>query len=316
MPINRCKIVMYHFVRELDHTRYPCIKARKLSEFRSQLKYLDKNFEFVTVEDCIESIYEDTVLPDNAALLTFDDGYIDHYENVFPILEKNDIQGCFFPPAKAVMEDVVLDVNKIHFILAAVEDEYEVDGLVEDVFDLLDRFRNGYDLKSNERYYSELAVEGRYDPEEIIFIKRLLQRELPEKVREKIVDELFKRYVGVEEKVFSNELYMNMEQLRCMQRNGMHIGSHGYNHLWLNSISQERLNEEIHRSVEFLKEVSTPKDNWTFCYPYGAHDAEVRELLVNKGFRMGFITDQKIAELDRSSAMELPRVDTNEIDIL
>ncbi len=108
---------MYHYVRELENTRYPRIKARQLSEFKAQLNYLEKNYEFVTIEECIDAIYKGDDIPDNAVLLTFDDGYKDHYESVFPILERKDIQGVFFPPAKAILEDEVLDVNKIHHIL-------------------------------------------------------------------------------------------------------------------------------------------------------------------------------------------------------
>ncbi len=39
---------------------------------------------------------------------------------------ENGLTGCFFPPAKAVTEHEVLDVNKIHFILAAVPDKRRI----------------------------------------------------------------------------------------------------------------------------------------------------------------------------------------------
>ncbi|MFW6040853.1 MAG: polysaccharide deacetylase family protein [Thermoplasmatota archaeon] len=304
---------MYHFVRELEYTRYPKIKARKLGEFKNQLDHLENNYEFVTVEDCIEAVYGTNELPEDAVLLTFDDGYKDHYEKVFPILERKNIQGCFFPPAKAILEKEVLDVNKIHLILAINEEKDNIEGLLDEVLLLLDKYRKEYSLKSNKEYYSKLAIENRYDPEEIIFIKRLLQRELPESARKKMVDELFKKYLDVEEKVVSNELYMNMEQLRCMHRNGMHIGSHGYDHHWLNSISHEKLKNEIDLSQDFLRDVGTPKNQWTFCYPYGAYNDEICRLLKKNGFKLGFTTEPKIANLDKKSAMVLPRLDTNEI---
>lgn len=304
---------MYHFVRKQESTRYPKIKARHMDEFKNQLNYLEDNYEFVTVKDCIRAIYGDTKLSDKAALLTFDDGYKDHYENVFPILEEKNIQGCFFPPAKAILQNEVLDVNKIHFILAVNENNDNIDGLLNEIFDLLNKYRNNYNLKSKEEYYSKLAVKGRYDSKEVIFIKRLLQRELQESARKKIVDELFNKYLDVEEKVLSNELYMNIEQLRCMHRNGMHIGSHGYDHYWLDSISREKLKQEIDLSKDFLKEVGTPKNQWTFCYPYGAHNDETCRLLKKNSFKLGFTTEPKIANLDKESAMVLPRIDTNEV---
>ncbi len=304
---------MYHFVRDLKKTRYPMIKARRLSEFKKQLDYLEENYELVTVERCVEAIHGKNEIPKDAVLLTFDDGYKDHYENVFPILEKRGIQGCFFPPAKAILKNEVLDVNKIHFILAVNEEKDNIDGLLDDIVNLLNRHRKEYGLKSYEKYYTDLAIEGAYDPEEIIFIKRLLQRELPEAARNKMVDSLFKKYVDVDEKVLSNELYMDIEQLQCMQRNGMHIGSHGYDHHWLNSISREKLDQEIEGSIEFLNKIDVSKDVWTFCYPYGAYNEEICEAIKKKGFKLGFSTDPEVAVLDERSAMKLPRIDTNEI---
>jgi hypothetical protein len=62
-------------------------------------------------------------LPERALLLTFDDGYADHYQTVFPLLDRLGLQGSFFPPARAILERRVLDVNKIHFLLAGVADD-------------------------------------------------------------------------------------------------------------------------------------------------------------------------------------------------
>ena len=49
-------------------------------------------------------------------LLSFDDGYIDHYKYVVPTLVKNKIKGCFYPPIN-IFKGKLLNVNKIHFIL-------------------------------------------------------------------------------------------------------------------------------------------------------------------------------------------------------
>ena len=99
---QRLTVIMYHYVRELPYTRYPEIKALLTTEFKEQLAYLKKHYTFVTVSDCLSALQNEHDLPSDACLLTFDDGYIDHFITVFPILEENEIQGCFFPPAKAI----------------------------------------------------------------------------------------------------------------------------------------------------------------------------------------------------------------------
>ena len=68
-------------------------------------------------------------------------------------------------------------------------------------------------------------------------LKRLLQRELPQPVRAEIVRRLFAEHVTSDEAAFACELYMSVEQIACLRRQGMHIGSHGYAHAWLNHLS-------------------------------------------------------------------------------
>ena len=264
----KVSIVMYHYVRELPYTRYPEIKGLKTSLFKEQLAYLKKHYKFVRAKDIIAAIYEDKPLPENAVWLTFDDAYADHYTNVFPILDEMGIEGAFFTPAKAITKHEVLDVNKIHFILASVEDKQK---LIEDIYKLLDENREKYNLESNEHYFKKLAIANRFDTKEVIFIKRLLQVELLEELRHKITNYLFKKYVSDSEEKFSRELYMNEDQLKCMVRHGMYVGSHGYDHYWLNSLTPERQAEEVDLSLEFLKRIGSDVENWIMCYPYGAY---------------------------------------------
>ena len=55
-------------------------------------------------------------------VLTFDDGYRDHYDFVFETLVKNNIKGAFYPPVDVVLSNKLLDVNKIHIILASADE--------------------------------------------------------------------------------------------------------------------------------------------------------------------------------------------------
>lgn len=305
-----CTIVMYHYVRELPHTRYPRIKGLRTSLFREQLLFLKKHYNFVRARDLIVAIYEDQPLPKNAVWLTFDDAYSDHYMNVFPILDEFGIEGAFFPPAKAIMNHEVLDVNKIHFILASVRD---MDGLLKDVYHLLDEYRAEYGLESTEAYYQKLAQSNRFDPAEVIFVKRLLQVELPEAARRHITNALFCKYVTEDEAAFSQELYVNEDQLKCMLRHGMYIGSHGYDHYWLDSLSLERQTEEIDLSMDFLRGLGVDMDTWIMAYPYGAYNESLVGILKKYGGKLGLSTRVGVADLRRDDPFSLPRLDTNDL---
>lgn len=304
-------IVMYHYVRDLKRSRFPAIKGLSMERFRRQLDYIEAHFNPVTVEDILETMSApERELPENSILLTFDDGYSDHFLNAFPILDDRGIQGCFFPSAKAVLEHVVLDVNKIQFVLAAVPDTA---ALLEQVFASLDEFRSEHALKGKEAYLLAVTEKHRYDPHEVTVLKRLLQRELPEAVRTEVVRRLFIEHVTSDEEAFACELYMSMDQIACLGRHGMHIGSHGYTHAWLNHIPLEAQAVEIDRSMEFLEKMGIGKDDWTICYPYGGFNDSLLQLLRGHQCRLGFTVETRVANLDVDDRLMLPRVDTNDL---
>ena len=308
---NRCTIVMYHYVRELGETRFPAIRGLTTSRFRAQLAYMRRFYRFVTVDDVIKACHGGHELPPGAALLTFDDGYSDHYLNVFPVLDAEGIQGVFFPPVCAVRDGRVLDVNKIHFVLASVPAPA---ALLGEVYAELDRLRaDGHAVSPNAELYARLAVRGEFDPPEIIFIKRLLQRELPQALRAEVVDSLFRRHVTDDERAFARELYMSEDQLRTMRRHGMAIGSHGTEHRWMNTLSPAEQRDEIERSLGFLGDLGVARDRWTMCYPYGAHDASLRAICAELGCRAAFTTEFDLAHLAPGHALTLARLDTNHL---
>jgi peptidoglycan/xylan/chitin deacetylase (PgdA/CDA1 family) len=303
-------VIMYHYVREIENSRFPEIKGLETELFREQLKFLKKHYNFVTTEEVIDSVYNNYKLPTKSVLLTFDDGYVDHYANVFPILQEFGVQGSFYIPVKAVRDHKMLDVNKIHFILAAVSDKKQI---IFDIKFLIEEYKFQYSLQDFDYYYKKLAVEWRHDTAEVIFIKRLLQVELAEDVRGEFVNVLFSKYLQVDESEFAKELYLNEIQVKEMLKGGMHIGCHGYNHFWWNRLQPEELEKEIDLSLDFLSEMGVDIANWTAAYPYGSYSDEVEKLLRQKKCRLAFTSEVSLANTSVKSSLLMGRLDTNNI---
>lgn len=266
--MSKVRIIMYHYVRDLKNSRYPEIKGLDYELFKQQIAFLKKHFTIVTMEDVIEAWNsENGTLPENAVLLTFDDGYIDNFTAVFPILNEYKVQGSFFIPGKSFAENVLLDVNKVHFTLASAD----ICSLVKDIYMLLDQCRSeepALDIPSNEELFEKYAVAGRYDNKETVFVKRILQKAVPEGIRNRISSDLFQKYVGMPEDKFARELYMNRDQIRCMKREGMFIGVHGYDHYWLGNLPEQEMQADIDKALEVMDEF-IDQDNWVLNYPYG-----------------------------------------------
>ncbi len=307
---RQVSILMYHYVRELEHSRYPKINGLSIDLFKEQLKFTMKYYHIISMEELIASVKSGQQLPPTALILTFDDAYIDHFINVFPMLNDLKIQGSFFPPAKAVLEHKVLDVNKLHFILASVEDELK---LVKEIFSMLAEVRSEYSLKDNKYYFQKLAKASRFDSKEVVFIKTILQRELPERLRKDILNRLFNKYVTVDEHAFSMELYVSLKQLKHMRENGMYIGSHSYDHYWLNTLEINDQEREIDMSLRFLQEIGSNINDWAMCYPHGAYNNSLLSILNRTGCKVGLSTKVGIADLNVDNPLTLPRLNTNDL---
>jgi len=307
---RQVSILMYHYVRELEHSRYPKINGLSIDLFKEQLKFIMKYYHIISMEEVIASVKSGQQLPPTALILTFDDGYIDHFINVFPILNDLKIQGSFFVPAKAILEHKVLGINKLHFILASVEDELK---LVKEIFSMLAEVRSEYSLKDNKYYFQKLAKAGRFDSREVVFMKTILQRELPERLRKDILNRLFNKYVTVDEHAFSMELYVSLKQLKYMRENGMYIGSHSYDHYWLNALEINDQEREIDMSLRFLQEIGSNLNDWAICYPHGAYNNSLLSILNRKGCKVGLSTRVGIADLSVDNPLTLPRLNTNDL---
>ena len=306
-------IVMYHYVRDLARSRFPAIKGRDLAEFRGQLDHIAANYEVVTAEQVMAAVQGQEQLPANACWLTFDDGYFDHYQHVLPLLVERGWQGSFYVPAKTVVEREILDVNKVHFILASTD---ESEGLVEQIEGFCAEQRAaGVELASFEEYWQRFGQANRWDPASVIFVKRMLQKGLPEALRTECADRLFRRYVTADMEAFAAELYLDTHQLQLMLELGMHLGSHGDAHVWLDSLGEAEQAADIDASLAFLRDLGVDTTRWTMCYPQGAYDEVTLRLLQDRGCAAGFTNDPGPALVPGSPRLELPTLDTNDLPV-
>jgi len=303
-------IVMYHYVRDLARTRFPEIRGLSTDRFEGQLDYLTKHYTFCRPDEVVAAAQGDHVLPPNACLLTFDDGLRDHYTTVFPRLEERGIAAVFCPAVRPIQEHTVLDVHMIHFVLASVHDPRR---LVDEVWSLVDAHRSALALPDRPTLYRMCAGPSRFDSPEVTFLKRLLQRVLPPRVRTNICRALFQRYVSADLTSFAGELYMDLAQLCCLARYGMAIGGHGYGHDWLEALGPAKQREDIRQTMSLLEAVTGRRPtNWIMCYPYGSYSKHTLDLLQEAGCAVGLTTKVGLVT-GFSSPLELHRLDTNDL---
>lgn len=95
----RVPILMYHYVsplpEEVDNIRRDLTVLPEV--FERQLVFLaNEGYATITFYQLYDALMTGTPLPPKPIILTFDDGYIDHYQYVFPALERHQMTGTFF----------------------------------------------------------------------------------------------------------------------------------------------------------------------------------------------------------------------------
>lgn len=101
----RASGLMYHYVGALpaDADKFRVDLTVSPADFEEQVVWLKANgYNTITTVDLWWALDTGNPLPPKPVLLTFDDGYLDHYENVLPILKKHGMVGTFAVTANLV----------------------------------------------------------------------------------------------------------------------------------------------------------------------------------------------------------------------
>ena len=208
---------MFHYVKE--QSNYFHFNLTKFEEFVKENK--DK---IISIREYVIASNEDKIV------LTFDDGTLDHYTNVFPILKKYGVTGVFSVSDNVITRDILI-VQKIHKLMEIVG----IDKVYDDLIKI-------YTEKTSDELLSIYETKERV-------IKKLLQKDLNLDLRLEILDKII---VKNKLDIKFEDLYLNMDMVREMQEYGNEFVYHTKNHCWLGTLNKEEQMEEIRNVREFI----------------------------------------------------------------
>jgi peptidoglycan/xylan/chitin deacetylase (PgdA/CDA1 family) len=305
---------MYHYVRPLNQRLSERHKALDLNEFIRQLDILSKEHYFISGTSVKSSVSDRHTNSKQPVWLTFDDGYLDHFQYVFPELVSCGAVASFFIPTKAIFERKLLDVNKIHILLSANVTTTQLIETMREVYD------SNSGLSVTGSSFNELRTKyGIFhllDEPDISFIKSLLQYALPDEIRKIIIKELFQEHIQRKESAFVDEMYMTPDQVKQLHDYGMNIGSHGHEHQRFELLSVESQKRDLEVSSNYLRSVGIEDAFSVVCYPHGSFDFVTKTLLNDLGCEVAVTTTSAIADLGTKNVewLELPRIDVKYFD--
>ena len=108
-------VLNYHQVNDKYHSAL----TLDVAEFTKQMEYLHKEgYHKISLDDLYAYITEGKELPEKPIVITFDDGYIDNYEDVLPILQSYNMQATIFMISDAINTDRFVSANQLQVMNA------------------------------------------------------------------------------------------------------------------------------------------------------------------------------------------------------
>jgi peptidoglycan/xylan/chitin deacetylase (PgdA/CDA1 family) len=304
MTAPACTVVFYHYIRDVERTPFPGIKALSTADFASQLDWLGERFRIIDGPAFERAALGEAPLEQASALLTFDDGFVDHYANAYTEMRRRGVGGMFFVAGATLAErPTLLNVHKTHFLLSALG---------------ADRFGAVVDARLEGMPAAPTGShrEGiyRYDEAPDVRAKRRLNYELPYDVADRVLDALFREHIGDPE-AFARALYLNADMIAEMARGGMTFGYHSRSHPVLSRLSREAQAAELADGVALIRRL-TGQRRVPFCYPYGfthTYNQDTLDVLAEAGYSVAFNTVRQAARVPVPSRYEVPRFDTRDV---
>ncbi len=300
------KAIMYHYVRP-SNPDLPFFRHLELDDFRRQLDHFAANDSFVSKQAFLQSIERGEPV-EAGVVLTFDDGFKDHFRYVLPELMHRDLWGIFYIPVLPYLGGRLLDVHRIHLLLGKLGGRK----VFEAIRELL---REHMLTDAHREEFQRLTYDNQNNDDYTNHVKRTLNYFIGYQYREAMLDNLMARFFADEEMIVK-DFYMTGSEIRAMKHAGMIIGSHTVNHPVMSKLSVEDQEDEIDRSFRFLESLDGPLAPKTFCYPYGGFHTfnSATERLLEK-HQCDFAFNVEARDIDRDDLaarrQALPRFDCN-----
>jgi peptidoglycan/xylan/chitin deacetylase (PgdA/CDA1 family) len=212
-------------------------------------------------------------LPKAPLLITFDDGYLDNYEVVLPILRKHNVKGTFFIATDYIDSRQLFWWDKINYLLKTAKKD-RIAMTYPDNVEL--------DLTSEAGLAAAVTkclriVKDIYDLDLVKFLDQLTELTASD-------------LTPTTERRLADELLMTWDHVLGLARAGMDVQSHTASHRVLQTLSPQTLEHELERSKTVLADRLGHRIH-TVSYPVGkplAHVPHIKEAVKKAGYTLGF----------------------------
>jgi peptidoglycan/xylan/chitin deacetylase (PgdA/CDA1 family) len=239
------KIFAYHRISDVKFD--PLGMNLSTDMFESHIRYIHGQCNPISLQSALELRQAGLPYPENAVVLTFDDGYRNNYAAAFPLLKKYKIPATVFLSVGAVENKGALWYDEIVNTLKTSRGR---------VLDLRGIKLKEYELATDQNKSDaaahiamRLKYINRYDRDRAVeYIKEVSGR-------------------GVREKEDDNAM-LTWDMVKEMQSSDVSFGSHGMTHSILTTMTLKDVEFELKESKKLIFE-RTGREPLYFAYPNG-----------------------------------------------
>ena len=282
--MDQLHVLTYHRVAQLADS--PLLDPRLISTtpavFEQHMRYVSRHLHAVSMEEVLDAVEVGTPLSDRAVLITFDDGYADFAEYAWPILKEHGLPATLFvSTAYPDRPDRALWWDRLYRALSFTSHT-----------ELRSSPIGSLPLRTDEERRHSLRILQNY-------LKTIPNSEAMAAV-DIVCDEL-----GSEQTSLKSVL--GWDELRRLAAEGVTLAAHTRTHPILTQLSTEQARQEIAGSqMDLQREIGQVLP--VFCYPDGAHDESVVDVLRDEGFVLAFTTLEGRNDLSSTDLLRLNRM--------
>ena len=232
-------ILNYHDIVPNKEPRLPDYMAIEFSEFKKQIDMLMNEFQIISLPDIIDGALSNNKPEKLYIGISFDDGYLNQYNNAVPYLEKNNIPATFFITTAFSDQTIIPVLEKWKYWIKNSSLKFKF------------TFGNNryYDLKNNS--------------DKALFYKYLYNTFNPDLEKNNRLNNYLENLFS---EINYTRNYMNWEEINQLNQNLLfNIGAHSITHQNLINVS-DALNTALGRSSnleeEFLKHIDPALGNF------------------------------------------------------
>lgn len=218
-------IVNYHSIQGWDPD--PVINAktyRTTKQLACDLQFFKKHYSIIGIQELLQHQTDGVALPENALLITIDDGLKVVYDLMYPVFKTEGLTACIF------LNSSFVDNKDLHFLRKR---NLLLQQLPTIVLEQKNAIQSVLKIKSNENIESALKYMS--------YSQSILLDEMAKVIH---ID-----FMSVLEK---DRLYLNSAQIREMKSEGFTFGAHSKDHPPFDELDLEEQYDQVERSCDWV----------------------------------------------------------------